>query len=315
MPDSLNKAAERSGEGALLLTPGGAPFDSEAFCARVRALAAPHWRDLPWRRTRDPYRIWLSEVMLQQTQVPRVEARWDDWLGRFPTVEVLAAADDVAVLAAWQGMGYNRRALALHRAARAVVDLYGGAFPCDRAALLELPGVGPSTAAGILAFAFDRAAAYVETNVRAVFIHELFGDACEPVTDRQLAPFVEAACPADGCDVRGWYYALLDYGAHLKKTVPNPTRKAKAYTRQSRFEGSVRQKRAELVRILLAARESGLVLTTEQVSALLAQEELASGRPAPDEGVAADLLEALAREGFCVKTFRGWNIGSNADTH
>lgn len=288
-------------------------FDAPAFCARVRELAAPHWRDLAWRHTRDPYLIWLSEVMLQQTQVARVEVRWAEWLERFPSVEALARAEDADVLAAWQGMGYNRRALALHRAAGMVVSAYDGEFPRNREALLALPGVGPSTAAGILAFAYDEAGVYLETNVRAVFIHELFSVSNEPVTDKQLVPLVAAACPASGHDVRGWYYALLDYGAYLKKTVPNPTRRAKAYTRQSRFEGSVRQKRAEVVRILLAARESGLVLSTDQVDALLTQEELASGRSAPGLETTVALLEALTAEGFCVKTSGGWRIGSRSD--
>lgn len=290
-------------------------FDPVAFRHRVLELAGPLWRELPWRRTHDPYRIWLSEVMLQQTQVARVEARWDSWLQLFPSVRALAAAEDADVLAAWQGMGYNRRALALHRAAQTVVGAYDGVFPCDRQALLALPGVGPSTAAGILAFAYNEPAIYLETNVRSVFIHELVPVEEGTVTDKQLIPLVEAACPAKGQDVRGWYYALLDYGAYLKKTVPNPTRRAKAYTRQSRFEGSVRQKRAEVVRILLAARESGLTLTTEQVDALLSQEELASGRPAPGLSTTIELLDALAREGFCVKTSQGWSIGSSADIH
>lgn len=280
----------------------------EEFRARIRAAAAPHARDgLPWRQTHDPYRIWLSEVMLQQTQVARVVQRWDEWLGRFPTVEALAQAAPAEVLDAWQGMGYNRRALALHRAACAVVEGYGGAFPHAGADLLALPGVGPSTAAGIRAFAFDEAGVYLETNVRAVFIHEFFPSA-EAVPDRALVPLVRAACPASGHDVRGWYYALLDLGAHLKKTLPNPSRRSSAYTRQSRFEGSFRQKRAEVVRILLAAHEEGLCLTDAQVGELLAREEAACGRPELEPGVAAEVLAVLAREGMCARTPRGWEI-------
>lgn len=112
-----------------------------------------------------------------------------------------------------------------------------------------LPGIGPATAAGITAFSRDVPCLYLETNVRAVFIHRFFAKA-DAVTDRELRPLVQAACPSR--DVRGWYYALLDVGAHLKKTVANPTRKATAYTRQSAFEGSRRQKRAWLVREVLA---------------------------------------------------------------
>ncbi len=287
------------------------PFDPAAFRDRVRELAGPLWRDLPWRRTRDPYLVWLSEVMLQQTQVPRVEGRWDEWLGRFPAVEALAAADDAEVLAAWQGMGYNRRALSLRRAAVEVVEVYGGEFPRERDALLGLPGVGPSTAAGIRAFAFDEADVYLETNVRSVFIHEFF-PASESVPDRDLVPLVRAACPESGSDVRGWYYALLDYGAWLKKSVPTPSRRSSSYARQSRFEGSFRQKRAEVVRILLSAREMGLAPTSEQVAALLAEEEAACGRAVPGPGVACDVLASLEREGFCRLEGGAWTIGSPA---
>ena len=285
--------------------------DPAAFRDRIRMLAEPLWRDLPWRRTRDPYLVWLSEVMLQQTQVPRVEGRWDEWLGRFPTVESLAAADDAEVLAAWQGMGYNRRALSLHRAAAEIVDVHGGEFPRDRDALLALPGVGPSTAAGIRAFAFDEADVYLETNVRSVFIYELF-PAAESVPDRDLVPLVRAACPESGADVRGWYYALLDYGAWLKRSVPNPSRRSATYARQSRFEGSFRQKRAEVVRILLSAREMGLAPSSEQVAALLAEEEAARGREVPGPGVAADVLASLEREGFCTLEEGVWKIGSQS---
>lgn len=283
-------------------------IDPEGFRARIRDLAAPHWRELPWRNVDDPYLVWISEVMLQQTQVPRVLARWDDWLLRFPSVEALARAPQADVLLAWQGMGYNRRALALHRAAQAVAFDCGGSFPHDRSALLALPGVGPSTAAGIRAFAFDEHDVYLETNVRAVFIHEFFPDA-QKVIDRQLVPLVEAACPPSGADVRGWYYALLDWGAHLKKTVPNPTRRSASYSRQSRFEGSRRQKRAELVRILLAARDGGTNLSTEQLALLLQTEETAGGRCAPEPGLAASILADLQKEGFCLQLPDGmWKV-------
>lgn len=302
----MTEAAGAVGEPGLTR----AAFDPASFRARILDLAAPHWRDLPWRRTRDPYLVWISEVMLQQTQVARVETRWDDWLGRFPTVFALARAADADVLAAWQGMGYNRRALALHRAAVEVVERYGGAFPHGHEELVALPGIGPSTAAGIRAFAFDEADVYLETNVRTVFIHELFTDA-QSVSDKELVPLVRAACPESGGDVRGWYYALLDYGAWLKKTVPNPSRRSKSYARQSRVEGSFRQKRAEVVRILLAAREAGVALTTERVDALLAQEELASGRPEPGRDVTEAVLAALQREGLCAETPDGWAIGSS----
>ena len=276
----------------------------EAFRARMRATAAPLWRELPWRGVSDPYLVWISEVMLQQTQVVRVLGRWDDWLSRFPTVQALASVPQADVLQAWQGMGYNRRALALHRCAQAVAFELGGAWPHGARELQALPGIGPSTAAGIRAFAFDEHGVYLETNVRAVFIHEFFPGA-DKVADKELVPLVELACPADNADVCGWYYGLLDIGAHLKKTLPNPTRRAKAYTRQSPFEGSRRQKRAGIVRILLAAHAAGERLPEQEVYARLAAGELAEGRPAPEVALVQDILGDLAREGFCSQDARG----------
>jgi A/G-specific adenine glycosylase len=269
------------------------------------ALAAPLWRELPWRNVDDPYQVWISEVMLQQTQVSRVLGRWDDWLRRFPSVQALAHAPQAEVLAAWQGMGYNRRALALHRCAQTVADELGGAWPHDTRELCGLPGIGPSTAAGIRAFAFDEAGVYLETNVRAVFIHELFAGR-DKVADKELAPLVQLACPPTGGDVRGWYYALLDYGAHLKKTLPNPSRRSAGYTRQSPFEGSRRQKRAALVRLLLDAHEAGQSLPAEELYARLAAGEQGAGRPAPSPNLVEDILHDLGKEGFCKQDGRGW---------
>ena len=292
--------------------PPEVPLDVDAFRAKIRSEGARLWRDLPWRQTRDPYHIWISEVMLQQTQVSRVQTRWDEWLERFPSVDALAVAPDADVLAAWQGMGYNRRALALHEAARQVSELHGGVFPRERDALLALPGVGPSTAAGIRAFAFDEPDVYLETNVRAVFIHELFPSA-DLVSDASLVPLVRQACPER--DVRGWYYALLDYGAWLKRAVPNPSRRAKAYTRQSRFEGSHRQKRALVLRALLDARSQGLPgLGVDDVAELLDAAELKAGRPPVGTATAVEILGKLKGEGFCMDFDGLWRAGSGHDT-
>ena len=156
----------------------------EAFRERVYLAGRELYRDLPWRRTRDPYAIWVSEAMLQQTQVSRVDGRWQSWLDRFPSVDALAAATSADVLAEWQGLGYNRRALALWRAAQEICERHAGVMPQDEAALKALPGIGPATAAGIRAFAFDLPGVYLETNVRAVFLHELFPGA-EDVPDNR----------------------------------------------------------------------------------------------------------------------------------
>ena len=224
----------------------------DPFRSMIRSEGVLRYRDLPWRRTRDPYIIWLSEVMLQQTQVPRVETRMPAWLDRFPTVQALAQAAPSDVLDAWQGMGYNRRALALHRAAQCVMEDWDGEFPRETRDLVALPGIGPATAQGIRSFAFDLPGVYLETNVRTVFLHHFFPDV-PAVPDRELVPLIQAACPAapgttadeiapfaapqDDADTpRAWYYALLDYGAYLKKTLPNPSRRSASYSRQSKFE-------------------------------------------------------------------------------
>lgn len=279
----------------------------EAFQERMHALAAPLWRELPWRGVDDPYLVWISEVMLQQTQVVRVQGRWADWLERFPNVQALAQAPQAEVLQAWQGMGYNRRALALHRCAQTVVEQFDGIWPHGVKELTALPGIGPSTAAGVRAFAFDEHGVYLETNVRAVLIHEFF-PGTDKVADKELVPLVELTCPPSGQDVRGWYYGLLDIGAHLKKTLPNPTRRASAYTRQSPFAGSRRQKRAGIVRILLSAHAQGEPLPEQEVYARLASEELGAGRPAPEVALVQDILADLAKEGFCTCDEQGlWN--------
>ena len=277
-------------------------LDLGDFRALVLARGRELYRDLPWRRTRDPYAIWISEVMLQQTQTTRVDGRWQRWLERFPTVDALAAADAADVLDEWQGLGYNRRALSVLRAAQAV-SAAGGVMPAETAALEALPGIGPATAAGIRAFAFDLPGVYLETNVRTVFLHELYPNA-ESVPDRELVPLVRDTCPPDATDPeddpRTWYYALLDYGAYLKRTVPNPSRRSRGHTRQSRFEGSHRQKRAELLRVLLAHRgdEAGGA-DFETIFQELVSAELQAGRNAIGEPDVRALLDELEREGFC----------------
>lgn len=305
--------------------------DIEQFRMLVRREGAERYRDLPWRRTRDPYGIWLSEVMLQQTQVARVLTRWPEWLERFPTVESLAAAPTSEVLAAWQGMGYNRRALALKAAAEAVTRDRDGVFPQDADELKALPGIGPATAQGIRAFAFDLPGVYLETNVRAVILHHLFPDV-PGVPDRELTPLVRATCPdapgaargegvadaepspfavpQDADDTpRSWYYAMLDYGAWLKRAVPNPSRRSSSYTRQSRFEGSRRQKRAHIVRMLLDAQSAGAAgLTLEEVRDGVEGLERAAGRDAVPAETVSSILADLVREGFAREADGTWSI-------
>jgi len=245
-----------------------------------------HGRDLPWRRTTDPYRVLVSEVMLQQTQVPRVVPKYEAFLARFPDVGTLAAAPLADVLALWSGLGYNRRAKSLKAAAEVIVEKHGGSVPATVEGLTSLPGIGYATAAQVLAFAFGIGVPFLETNVRSVILHHFFEDA-EQVPDAALLPLVEATL--DESDPRTWYWALMDYGTYLKRALANPSRRSAHHTRQGRFEGSNRQLRGWLLRELTAR--------PGQSAAALA----ASAASFPGEMVVA-ALAALAAEGFLVET-------------
>ena len=258
----------------------------------VRREGARLYRDLPWRNVDDAYAVLVSEVMLQQTQVKRVLGRWERFLEKFPTPDALAAASTSDVVGEWQGLGYNRRALALKRACEICSQSYKGMFPDTVDELMALPGIGPATAAGVVAFAYNKPAMYLETNVRTVFLHELFPGA-EGVPDREIEPLVRATCPK--VNPRAWYYALLDYGAHLKATFGNASRRSAHYTRQSAFEGSRRQKRAEIVRLVLASAEG---ISLVDAHKLLNDFEGKHGRDAVGDELFASIVGDLEREGF-----------------
>ena len=174
---------------------------------------AANRRDLPWRQTRDPYRILLAEMMLQQTQVPRVLPRWHAWLERFPTLEALAAASTADVLREWSGLGYNSRAVRLQAVARHVVAEHGGVMPRDVPTLLALPGIGEYTARAIACFAHEQDVPVLDTNVRRVLHRVLLGtDVPKPlVNDRQLWALAERTVPTGrGYD---WNQGLMDFGS------------------------------------------------------------------------------------------------------
>lgn len=204
-------------------------------------------RSFPWRETRDPYAILVSELMLQQTQTERVVPKYLAWLEAFPTAADLAAAPFPQVLAAWSGLGYNRRAGYLQSACRQVMQELGGVFPSTAKELQRLKGVGAYTAGAVAAFAFNRPEVFIETNIRSVYLFFFYPDQ-EKVSDAQLMPLIQATVYHQ--DPRRWYYALMDYGAALKKSTANPNRRSHHYSRQSRFEGSLRQARGAIVRQL-----------------------------------------------------------------
>lgn len=205
-------------------------------------------RMLPWRSTDDPYEILVSEFMLQQTQVPRVLKMYPAFLTRFPTIVDLARALQSQVLAAWQGLGYNRRALYLHRTACQIVENHGGIIPDEISILEGFPGIGQATASAICTFAYGRPTVFLETNIRTVFIHHFFSDN-ETVSDGEIFPLVRETL--DENDPRTWYYALMDYGVAIKAAFGNPGRRSASYVKQSPFRGSDRQLRSLILRKIL----------------------------------------------------------------
>ena len=231
--------------------------------------------ELPWRQTSDPYAILVSELMLQQTQVERVIPKFLAFLKRFPTVASLSKAELSEVLIFWQGLGYNRRAKYLWETARSV-NLAGGQFPRTEKGLRALPGIGPYTASAVAAFSYNLPVLMIETNIRTVFLYHFFPNQ-EQVTDKDILLLIEASL--DTANPREWYWALMDYGSHLKKIFPNPSRRSQQYNKQSTFKGSSRQVRGEILRMLSTAKsmsqlQIGQRLTSNKIYLLPALQSL-----------------------------------------
>jgi len=244
---------------------------------------AQHKRIFTWRDTSDPYKILLSELMLQQTQVERVEPKYELFLTLWPTLEDLASATLTEVLAAWKGLGYNRRALALHTIAQRSRE-WNYTLIADQSALMALPMVGEATSAALLSFAFHQKSIYLETNIRRVLIHH-FHPHCEKVHDSILKEELEALALLQ-TDFKHWYYALMDWGVHLRKIVANPNRRSAHYTKQSRFEGSLREVRSNMLFLL-------------QQKGPLTYDEIASNLQADSQKMET-ALGALEKEGFII---------------
>ncbi len=217
-----------------------------------------HGRELPWRLpeadgTFNAYHIWVSELMLQQTQASRVIPKYEQFLATFPDVQTLAAAPLSEVLKQWSGLGYNRRAKFLWQAAQRIVADYSGELPSTTSELVKLPGIGSNTAAAIAAYAYNQPVVFVETNIRTVFIHHFFPDT-DQVADKDILPLITKALDYE--HPREWYWALMDYGSYLKKSVGNASKASKHFIKQSTFEGSLRQVRGAVIRRLTAGSAS-----------------------------------------------------------
>jgi len=239
---------------SFIVVPSEQPACDDKAVAAFRELIYQHYRSqgrrLPWRETFDPYALLVSEIMLQQTQVDRVREKYQEFLAAFPGFDQLARAELSQVLAVWQGLGYNRRAVALQRCAQAVMEHFAGKLPQGIAELETLPGIGPYTARAVAAFAFGEPTAFIETNIRSVYIHHFFPDR-DAVKDSEILPLVQRTLDCE--QPRDWYYALMDFGAMLKKTRGNPSRMSAHHTRQSTFRGSNREQRSLILRSILAA--------------------------------------------------------------
>ena len=293
--------------------------DARALHDAVASWYARNARVLPWRGAADPYAVLVSEVMLQQTQVERVIPKYRAFLDAFPTLQALAGAQPADVIRLWAGMGYNGRAVRLHRLAREVVDNHGGELPRSAAELRRLPGIGPYTAAAIASFAFGEATAVLDTNVYRVLSRVVHGidaparDALHPLAESLLPQADDPIAPAD------WHQALMDVGAtlctarqprcmlcplrplcaaapHLQSgNDPALAEASVPYApRQSRFQGSARYFRGRIVDHLREQPDEGA--EEPALDTVLRDAEAASGAPCPVS--LADLLAALERDGL-----------------
>lgn len=257
-----------------------------AFMRRLWKFHAANRRDMPWRNTRDPYRILLSELMLQQTQVPRVLQKYDEFLIKFPDLAAVHAASMTDILRVWKGLGYNRRAYFIKKIADILAEgPYGNGKPFDFPAryedLIKLPGIGQSTGGAIVAFSLAKKTGekipYIETNIRSVLMHEFF--AAKPMPDMSDKAVAAHAAPekiqdadilailsqcldrVEPADIREFYYALYDYGTDLKARLGRKKtdlhKRSAQYSKQSAFKGSVREMRALILSSLLKEEENG----------------------------------------------------------
>lgn len=267
--------------------------DIKKFQKEIWKYYRAHGRhDMLWRKTINPYRIVVSEIMLQQTQVDRVTPKYKEFIRKFPNFSSLAYAPLADVLLTWQGLGYNRRALFLKKLAEVVVEKYKGKLPHDPEILHTLPGIGKATAGSIAAFAFNHPSVFIETNIRRVFIHFFFPQS-KKVSDDAIMQLVAAA--VDGKNPREWYFALMDYGTMLaSREKENPNRKSAHYTKQSKFYGSDRQVRGKLVALLVKKKSLTVRAAAQHLNELVERVE--------------KILTQLEKEGFVRRTGASFRI-------
>tara|TARA_Y100000310_G_scaffold334233_1_gene413469 strand:+ start:4626 stop:5417 length:792 start_codon:yes stop_codon:yes gene_type:complete len=236
--------------------------NSKQLQSKILSWYKVHKRDLPWRKTSDPYKILVSEIMLQQTQVDRVIPKYLAFLKAFPSINALASAKTDDVLTLWSGLGYNARAIRLQKTAQVITKDFKGKFPKDRDVLLTLPGVGPYTANAVLSFAFNLPFPCIDTNIRRILLHEL--QLPESTSITKLYSIAESLIPKNKSCI--WHNALMDYGSSVltaKKTG------IKALTKQSKFLHSRRWYRGQIMKIVVKEKKISL----NKLSKLLKKEK------------------------------------------
>ncbi len=251
-------------------------------------------RVLPWRNINDPYKVFVSEIMLQQTQVSRVLKKYPVFIKTFPTFQTLAKAQLSDVLKEWQGMGYNRRARFIHEAAKIIVNNYSGVLPKDVSELKRLPGIGNGTAGSLIVFVYNTPIPFVETNIRRVILHHFFRRK-SGVSDEEILKIVKKTM--DKKRPREWYYALMDYGSILlKKEKENANIRSATYIKQKPFKGSNREIRGNIISFLVS-HPSG----TASIIAKKYKKE---------EKQVHSILNILEKEGLIKKTRQTYRIAS-----
>ncbi len=257
----------------------------EAFKRKVMEYYDSNGRhSLPWRKRITPYRILVSELMLQQTQVERVIPYFNRWMKHYPSMKKLSEASQDDILKLWSGLGYNKRALALHKTAQILARKK---FPREKEKLLKLPGIGHYTAGAILNFTFNQWTPFIDTNIRRVFLFHFF-EKKHDVSDEKILEKMEKVGYAHS--PREWGYALMDYGAFLKTQLEeNPNRKSSHYRKQSSFLYSRRYWRSRILKILLEKEQ----VKKEKLVSLVTSE-----RNAPKKSEIEKILSQMEKEGF-----------------
>lgn len=233
-----------------------------AFQKIIISYFKQHGRNFPFRNDITPYNVLVSEIMLQQTQTGRVSEKFLEFKKKFPDFQSLSTAPLDQVLQAWQGLGYNRRAIALKKISELVINDFNGDLPNSVEILKKFPQIGHNTASSIAAFAFNKPVYFVETNIRRVYIYYFFPKR-NKIDDKEILPLVKNTL--DENNPRNWYYALMDYGVMLKKTHPELNKRSAHYRKQAPFKGSDRQIRGKILKTLLTSAD----ITESELSKML----------------------------------------------